>query len=370
MIDLPIKEIGSAVEAVIGGDLTVKLNSDSRDEIGTLENQFSDMIQAIIKSNSKEAVKMARTAALVDNSPSNIMMVDNDLNLIYMNPASINLLRKLEHLLPCTVDSMMGKCIDLFLNDPGRVRKILADPGNLPYFGNIDLGGEKLTLTASAIYGPDKARIGTMASWELVTAKRNLEISLQESAATVANSAGELASSGQEMSVTVNEISENLQKANETTSKAVSMTEAMNEKIRQLEGASNEIGSVMKVISNIAAQTNLLALNATIEAARAGEAGKGFAVVASEVKDLAKGTAKATQDIQGLISAIQENTKEAVSTIDEITGIIRENDEITTSIAGAVEEQSATANEISDNMARTSKGTDKIVESIKEVLAL
>ena len=75
------------------------------------------------------------------------------------------------------------------------------------------------------------------------------------------------------------------------------VAETTNATVAKLGESSAEIGNVIKVITSIAEQTNLLALNATIEAARAGEAGKGFAVVANEVKELAKETAKATEDI-------------------------------------------------------------------------
>src|SRR6202042_866320 len=103
------------------------------------------------------------------------------------------------------------------------------------------------------------------------------------------------------------------------------------ETMKKLGESSREIGNVIKVITSIAQQTNLLALNATIEAARAGEAGKGFAVVANEVKELAKQTAKATEEISQKIEAIQGVTKGAVTAIGEIGNIIDQTNDISNS---------------------------------------
>jgi methyl-accepting chemotaxis protein len=131
--------------------------------------------------------------------------------------------------------------------------------------------------------------------------------------------------------------------------------------------SSAEIGKVVKVITSIAEQTNLLALNATIEAARAGEAGRGFAVVANEVKDLARETARATEDIGAKIEAMQSDTQRAVSNIGGIRDVIESIDALQTRIAAAVEEQSVTTSEISRNIGEATTGSSEIAENIMQV---
>jgi len=137
--------------------------------------------------------------------------------------------------------------------------------------------------------------------------------------------------------------------------------------VSKLGDSSTEIGQVIKVITSIAQQTNLLALNATIEAARAGEAGKGFAVVANEVKELAKQTGKATEDISRKIEAIQADTKAAVDAIASISAVIKQVNHISGTIATAVEEQSATTNEMARNVSEAAQGSNEITRNVSGV---
>ena len=145
------------------------------------------------------------------------------------------------------------------------------------------------------------------------------------------------------------------------------MANGAKQTVGELGNSSAEIGMVIKTITSIAQQTNLLALNATIEAARAGEAGKGFAVVANEVKELAKETARATEDISAKIEAIQSGTRGAVDAITEIGDIIDRINDIQTTIASAVEEQTATTNEIARSVTEASAGASGIASDISQV---
>jgi methyl-accepting chemotaxis protein len=223
----------------------------------------------------------------------------------------------------------------------------------------------------------ESARDLNGASEELSAVAQQMTAAAEETSAqaTSVSSASEevsrnvqsVAAGSEEMSASIREIAKNAADAARVASQAVNVASSTNTMMMKLGDSSADIGKVVRVITSIAQQTKLLALNATIEAARAGEAGKGFAVVANEVKELAKETAKATEEISGKIETIQVDTRAAVAAIAQISSIIHQINDIQNSIASAVEEQTATTNEMSRSVAEGARGSNDIAANITHV---
>ena len=175
-----------------------------------------------------------------------------------------------------------------------------------------------------------------------------------------------VAAAVEEMTASISEIARNAEQTSQAVGDAARLAEQSSGRIGKLGTAADEIGKVIEVIQDIAEQTNLLALNATIEAARAGDSGKGFAVVATEVKELARQTAEATEDIRTRIEAIQGATGESVQAINDITNAISSVNSVSQTIAAAVEEQSVTTKEIARSIAETSTAADTVATGIAQ----
>lgn len=193
---------------------------------------------------------------------------------------------------------------------------------------------------------------------------------MANSSEEMANNINSVASGIEEMSTSFSEVVKRTNKATEISKQADIQSKAINKKMVILHEASQKIGKVIEVIKDIADQTNMLALNATIEAAGAGEAGKGFAVVAGEVKDLAKQSAEATEEIIGQIDHVQKSTNEVVSGIEEISNIITEISSINGEISDSVNDQSKVTQELAGNIAESAKLAKDVSVSSSEVSAI
>jgi methyl-accepting chemotaxis protein len=259
----------------------------------------------------------------------------------------------------------IGELAQLFNTFVGKIQLAIKNIA-----GNAKtLAGASTELSATATQLAGGAEETTNQSATVASAAEEMAANMNNMAAAseqMTTNIKTVASATEQMTASITEIAKNAEQAATVAENAAQMAQSSNDSIGQLGSAADEIGKVIQVIQDIAEQTNLLALNATIEAARAGDAGKGFAVVATEVKELAKQTAEATEDIRKRIEGVQSSTSQAVKSIGQISDIIHQVNEISRTIASAVEEQSVTTKEIAQNVAQTSHAAETVSIGVTE----
>jgi methyl-accepting chemotaxis protein len=343
-ITTPIKKIMGVLEAVAKGDLEQQLAVNAREEMGRMAAALNATIAAI-----KGSMLAAHEAAEREKSHAAELREKVDVILTVVNAAAEGDLRHDVDVIGSDAVGQMGGALKRFL---GTLN------GSI---GAIARHAEALAASSEALTSVSRQMGG---SAEETSTQANVVSGASEQ---VSRNVQTVATGAEEMSASIKEIAKNANDAARIATTAVSVADTTNVTIAKLGESSAEIGKVVKVITSIAQQTNLLALNATIEAARAGEAGKGFAVVANEVKELAKETAKATEDISQKIEAIQTDTHGAVQAIAQISDIINQINDISNTIASAVEEQTATTNEIGRNVTEAARGSAEIADNITGV---
>jgi len=240
--------------------------------------------------------------------------------------------------------TMIGNTRDLIQSLNAGIQTVSASVGSLTAFSEAS--------TRSVLTLAEKSSTATTAADELSKDTIAVASSMQQTSANLDS----VAAATEEMTSTITEIAENTEHARTTTDQFSGQVENFAALLRDLGASAQDIGKVTEAISGISSQTNLLALNATIEAARAGEAGRGFAVVANEIKELAKQTADATDDIKAKISGIQNAAGNAVADMDKIVLAIHELSTFVSTIAAAIEQQSAVTRELATNIAEATGG--------------
>ena len=340
----PTHQMVDVLEAVGKGDYTRQLEVRSRDELARMAGAMNATIAAI-----RAAIQATEDAAKREKAQAEELAGKVDQILVVVNAAAQGDLSREVPVTGSDAIGQVGSALQkLFLDMSGSVSAIAQNAHSLA------AASEQLTSVSQ--------QVG--ANSEETSAQANVVSAASEQ---VSKNVQTVATGAEQMSASIKEIAKNSTDAAKIAQAAVHVAQSTNDTIAKLGESSAEIGQVVKVITSIAQQTNLLALNATIEAARAGEAGKGFAVVANEVKELAKETAKATEDISQKIEAIQADTTGAVQAIARIGEIINQINDISNTIASAVEEQTATTNEIGRNVSEAAKGSAEIAQNISGV---
>jgi methyl-accepting chemotaxis protein len=222
--------------------------------------------------------------------------------------------------------------------------------------GKLTQGAEQTTQQSSAVAAAAEEMSASMTT-------------MAASSTQMSNNVKIVATSVEEMTAAISEVARSAEKAAHTADEAAQIVQNTNQEISQLGQTAEGIGQVIEVIQDIAEQTKLLALNATIEAARAGDAGKGFAVVATEVKELARQTADATNDIRQRVEGIQSSSGHAISAINRIADVVTRVNEASRTIASAVEEQSITTKEISKNLVQAATGAQTVCSNVSQTAA-
>ena len=232
----------------------------------------------------------------------------------------------------------------------------------------------------------DSMRRQQMSTEEVSTAMNEMSVTAVE----IASHAAETANATEQADQSSAHGNDVVHQTSEGISRLAAEVDEAAQVIRKLNEYSENIGSILDVISGISEQTNLLALNAAIEAARAGEHGRGFAVVADEVRQLAQRSQEATGQIHGMIEQLQQGVEQSVNVIErshkeaektveqteaarlalqEITEAMRRISDMSAQIASAAEEQTAVSDDINRHIVIINEGAVETVSQTGNIIA-
>ncbi len=347
MISNPIEEIRKLMAKAEQGDLTVRGEVKSGDEIGQLTQSFNQFIGKI----QQMFVDIRGSAVIINKSLGDMSGMANSM-------ASRN--------------TEMNKKISVINSAVGQITESITVTAatSSETSNHINMNAAALEDMFSSVQKLASASEEIAASLEqvAVSVEQNSESinKISDSAQDMSASVNSAAAAVKEINISLNDVSRNCDRSIQITDNAGLRAGETREIIGKLNESSKQIGKIVNVINDIAEQTKMLALNAAIEAAGAGEAGRGFAVVANEVKELAKQTAEATDEISLQIEAMQANMVGAVQAVETISRVIDETTDITNTIASAVTEQSASTDEISKSVVLAAEKVSHITREIGE----
>jgi len=347
-ITKPLQTVSNLMDEAGQGNLAVRGDFDSDDEIGKLCVDFNNLMVKIsgsLKGIVEATGVLNESADAMDRVASNIAVGSEETS------SKINLVSAAVE----EISASMEQSNATLLTTVDNTNQIAA--------AIEEISGTTRNLAAASQQTAATVNQAILLMTQIYENIREVSTSAENVNAEV----NTVVDAVKEVNLSVNEINKSCEKSLAVTRVADSEAKNTQDIIGKLNQSSKKINKIIKIIDDIADQTNMLALNAAIEAAGAGEAGKGFAVVANEVKELAKQTSEATDEIADQIEGMQENMDQAVSAVARINSVVEEVTTITTVIATAVTQQNASTQGISDAAIRASLRLDTITAEIKEI---
>lgn len=319
-ITIPIAKVRNITQSMSTGDLTGRIEFDSKDEVGELASatdSLADSLSVIIQEIQKTSHVLADSSHELGSISSGLVSQSEESSMRSSGVAAAS------EELSVNINTMSAAAEQMSIN-----------------FSSISSATEELSASVGAISS-----------------------AAEQTSSNVTN----VAAAVQEISKSFGDVLNDVKQGSQVAGQASQMAEHAGRTMQDLDKSSNEISKFTETIKMIALQTNLLALNATIEATSAGEAGKGFAVVAHEIKELANQSAKAAEDIAKKIEDVQGGSRQAVGVIREIAEVIKTINQSADRISHSVENQNRSAQTISQNVVEANKGVGHIARSISEV---
>lgn len=331
-VNEPIQKISGTVAELSGGNFDARTRLQSSDELGQLSSALDTLLDDRVAALNQQAKENEQ----LNNSIIEIMQAVGQLSQ-----------RDLTVKVPVTADvtGTVADAINLMTSETtAALRQVFSISANVAQASSRVKQRSDAVLAMAEQSGTE---VGA-ASDELAEAGRALA-RIAEDAQNANKTAEQAIAATQEALKIVSETAGGVTESRDT----IRETE---KRLKRLTERSQEISSVVGIISNIAERTSILALNASMQAVSAGEAGRGFAVVADEVKRLAENARDATQQISNLVSGIQADAVDAMQAMN--------------SAISQVVDISRLAEQAGQQMQTTRESTDRLVRSVKDIAEL